>query len=113
MSWTLGNNFNPAMLEVGIPAAWQVLALGLLFALGAAGSEALRVKAGSLEARQIGQRKPLGPHFLAGRTAVNRPRHRSALLYLLRPFFSPFILGVPNGQFVQIRRWHEASRGRR
>jgi len=54
LSWTLGNNFNPAMLEVGIPAAWQVLAFGLLFALGAAGSEAFRVKAARLKARQIG-----------------------------------------------------------
>jgi sulfoxide reductase heme-binding subunit YedZ len=54
LSWTLGNNFNPAMLEVGIPAAWQVLAFGLLFALGAAGSEALRVKAANLAARQTG-----------------------------------------------------------
>jgi sulfoxide reductase heme-binding subunit YedZ len=57
---TLYNNFNPAMLEVGIPAAWQVLGFGLLFALGAfalaaaAGREALRVKAASLEARQVG-----------------------------------------------------------
>jgi sulfoxide reductase heme-binding subunit YedZ len=54
VSGTLGNNFNPAMLEVGIPAAWQVLAFGLLFALGAAGSEALRVKSASLAARQAG-----------------------------------------------------------
>jgi sulfoxide reductase heme-binding subunit YedZ len=54
VSWTLGNNFNPAMLEVGIPAAWQVLAFGLVFALGAAGSEALRLKAASLAARQAG-----------------------------------------------------------
>jgi sulfoxide reductase heme-binding subunit YedZ len=53
-SWTLGNNFNPAMLEIGIPAAWQVLAFGLLFTLGAVGSEALRVKAASLQPRQIG-----------------------------------------------------------
>jgi sulfoxide reductase heme-binding subunit YedZ len=53
-SWTLGNNFNLAMLDVGIPAAWQVLAFGSLFALAAAGSEALRVKAASLAARQIG-----------------------------------------------------------
>jgi methionine sulfoxide reductase heme-binding subunit len=52
---TLGNNFNSAMLEVGIPAAWQVLAFGLFFALGAAGREAVRVRAASrLEARQIG-----------------------------------------------------------
>jgi methionine sulfoxide reductase heme-binding subunit len=54
LAWTLGNNFNPAMLEVGIPAAWQVLALGLLLALGAAGSEAFRVRAASLDARPTG-----------------------------------------------------------
>ncbi len=53
-SWTLGNNFNLAMLDIGVPAAWQVLAFGVLFALGAAGREALRVKAARLEARQIG-----------------------------------------------------------
>ena len=51
---TLANNFNPAMLEVGIPAAWQVLALGLLFALAAAGRQGFRVKSPSLAARQIG-----------------------------------------------------------
>jgi methionine sulfoxide reductase heme-binding subunit len=57
---TLGNNFNPAMLEIGIPAAWQVLGFGLLFALAAfafsaaAGREALRVKAAGLAARQAG-----------------------------------------------------------
>jgi sulfoxide reductase heme-binding subunit YedZ len=57
---TLGNNFNPAMLEIGIPAAWQVLGFGLLIALGAlafgaaAGREALRVKVASLAARQTG-----------------------------------------------------------
>jgi methionine sulfoxide reductase heme-binding subunit len=57
---TLANNFNPAMLEVGIPAAWQVLGFGLLFALAAlaleltAGRPALRGKAAGLAARQIG-----------------------------------------------------------
>jgi sulfoxide reductase heme-binding subunit YedZ len=56
---TLYNNFNPAMLEIGIPAAWQVLGLGLLFALAAfalaiaSGRAALRVKE-SLVARQAG-----------------------------------------------------------
>jgi sulfoxide reductase heme-binding subunit YedZ len=65
LAGTLGNNFNPAMLEVGIPAAWQVLAFGLLSALGAlasgafargaaAGAEALPVKAASLDVRPIG-----------------------------------------------------------
>jgi sulfoxide reductase heme-binding subunit YedZ len=57
---TLYNNFNPAMLEIGLPAAWQVLGLGLMFALGAlavaatAGRQALRVKAASLAAGQTG-----------------------------------------------------------
>ena len=36
------------------PPAWQVLALGLLVALGAAGRQALRVKATTLEAREAG-----------------------------------------------------------
>jgi len=54
LSWTLGNNFNPAMLDVGVPPAWQVLGFGFVFALGAAGRNALRVRAASLEARPIG-----------------------------------------------------------
>jgi sulfoxide reductase heme-binding subunit YedZ len=55
---TLANNFNPAMLEIGVPAPWQVLAFGLVFTLAAlavalgAGREALRVKAASLAARR-------------------------------------------------------------
>jgi methionine sulfoxide reductase heme-binding subunit len=53
-SSTLANNFNPVMFEVGVPAAWQVLTFGLVFALGAAGRQALRVKAARLEARQVG-----------------------------------------------------------
>jgi sulfoxide reductase heme-binding subunit YedZ len=48
---TLGYNLTLAILEVGYPPAWQVLAFGLLVALGAAGREALRLKAASLEAR--------------------------------------------------------------
>jgi sulfoxide reductase heme-binding subunit YedZ len=57
---TLANNFNPAMLEIGVPPPWQVLAFGLFFALGAfavtvaGASEALRIKAASLAARRIG-----------------------------------------------------------
>jgi len=57
---TLYNNFNPAMLEIGVPAAWQVLGLGLMFALAAlvlaaaSGRQALRVKAASLAAGQTG-----------------------------------------------------------
>jgi sulfoxide reductase heme-binding subunit YedZ len=54
LSWTLGNNLTLAALDVGVPPAWQVLAYGLVIALGAAGHEALRVKAARLEARQIG-----------------------------------------------------------
>jgi sulfoxide reductase heme-binding subunit YedZ len=51
---TLGVNFNVGILEFGYPPAWQVLAFGLLVALGAAGREAMRLKAASLEARQAG-----------------------------------------------------------
>jgi sulfoxide reductase heme-binding subunit YedZ len=50
---TLGNNFNPAMLEVGIPAAWQVLALGLLFALAALASAAFALGAAAGRARAV------------------------------------------------------------
>jgi hypothetical protein len=53
-SWTLGNNFSLAMLDVGIPPAWQVLAFGLLFAAGAAGRQALRIRRAGVEARQVG-----------------------------------------------------------
>ena len=51
---TLGYNFSLAILEIGYPPAWQVLALGLLVALGAAGREAFRLKAARLEAGQAG-----------------------------------------------------------
>jgi sulfoxide reductase heme-binding subunit YedZ len=63
---TLYNNFNPAMLEVGIPAAWQVLGFGLVFALGAfalgaaAGRAALRVKAASLTVPDRLEHAPIG-----------------------------------------------------
>ena len=53
-SWTLGNNFSLAILDVGVPPAWQVLAFGLLFALGAFGREAFRVRALGAEPRQVG-----------------------------------------------------------
>lgn len=45
---TLGYNFTLNILEVGYPPAWQVLAFGLLVALGAAGREAFRLKTASL-----------------------------------------------------------------
>jgi sulfoxide reductase heme-binding subunit YedZ len=51
---TLGYNFSLAILEISYPPAWQVLALGLLVALGAAGREAFRVKAARLEAGHAG-----------------------------------------------------------
>ena len=51
---TLGYNLTLAILDVGYPPAWQVLAFGLLFALGGAGREALRLKAARLEARRAG-----------------------------------------------------------
>ena len=54
VSSTLANNFNLAMLDVGVPAAWQVLAFGVLFAVGAAFREVLRLKAAKLAARQLG-----------------------------------------------------------
>jgi methionine sulfoxide reductase heme-binding subunit len=55
---TLGYNLTLAILDVGYPPAWQVLAFGLVFALGAAGREALRHKAASLAARQVGAIPP-------------------------------------------------------
>src|SRR5262249_14274921 len=54
LSWTLGNNFSLAALDVGVPPAWQVLAFGLVFALVAFGSDALRVRALAPEPRRIG-----------------------------------------------------------
>ena len=63
---TLGYNFTLAILDVAYPPAWQVLALGLLVALGAAGREALRLKAPSLAARQAGE--------LAAVTATDPPQ---------------------------------------
>jgi hypothetical protein len=49
---TLGYNLSLAILDVAYPPAWQVLAFGLLVTMGAAGREALRLKAARLEARQ-------------------------------------------------------------
>jgi sulfoxide reductase heme-binding subunit YedZ len=51
---TLGYNLTLAILDVGYPPAWQVLAFGLVVALGAAGREVFRLKAARLEARQAG-----------------------------------------------------------
>jgi methionine sulfoxide reductase heme-binding subunit len=51
---TLGYNFSLSILDVAYPPSWQVLALGFLVALGAAGREALRLKAQSLRTRQVG-----------------------------------------------------------
>jgi methionine sulfoxide reductase heme-binding subunit len=45
VSWTLGNNFSLASLDIGVPPAWQVLALGLLFVLAAFGRSAFPIRA--------------------------------------------------------------------
>ena len=45
VSWTLGNNFSLASLDIGVPPAWQVLALGLLFVFAALGRDAFRIRA--------------------------------------------------------------------
>jgi sulfoxide reductase heme-binding subunit YedZ len=49
---SLGYNLSLAILDVGYPPAWQVLAFGLLIVLGAAGTKALRLKAARLETRE-------------------------------------------------------------
>ena len=54
LSWSLGNNFSLAYLDIAIPPAWEVLGFGLVFVLAAAGREVLRVKTARLEARQVG-----------------------------------------------------------
>jgi sulfoxide reductase heme-binding subunit YedZ len=51
--WTLSNNFSLAALDVSVPPAWQVLAFGLLFALGAFGRDVFRVRALGAEPRQV------------------------------------------------------------
>ena len=51
---TLGVNFNIGILQFGYPPAWQVLAFGLLVALGAAGRQALRLRTTALETRAAG-----------------------------------------------------------
>ena len=55
LSWTLSNNFSLAALDVGVPPAWQVLAFGLVFALGAFGREAFRVRALALRRAKSGR----------------------------------------------------------
>src|SRR5215475_2417131 len=51
---TLRMNFIFSPFDLGIQPSWQVLAFGLVFALGAAARAALRVRATSLAARQAG-----------------------------------------------------------
>src|SRR5262249_56188018 len=51
---TLGINFPLGVLDYEYPPAWQVLALGILVALAAAGRQGLRVRAASLGARHVG-----------------------------------------------------------
>lgn len=47
---TLGYNLSLDILDVAVPPAWQVLALGLMVVLGAVGREALRAKTVGLKA---------------------------------------------------------------
>jgi sulfoxide reductase heme-binding subunit YedZ len=47
---TLGYNLSLDMLDVAVPPAWQVLALGLMIVLGAVGHEALRAKTARIKA---------------------------------------------------------------
>ncbi|HLK81754.1 MAG TPA: ferric reductase-like transmembrane domain-containing protein [Xanthobacteraceae bacterium] len=54
VSWTLGNNFSLASLDVGVPPAWQVLAAGLLFVLAAFGRDSFRIRSLRPEPRRIG-----------------------------------------------------------
>jgi methionine sulfoxide reductase heme-binding subunit len=51
---TLGVNFNLAVLDFGVPPAWEVLALGLVVAVAATGREMLRARAERLEAGRAG-----------------------------------------------------------
>jgi methionine sulfoxide reductase heme-binding subunit len=51
---TFAVNFDLAVLDFGYPPAWQVLALGLVLALAAAGAEVLRPKVARLEPGQAG-----------------------------------------------------------
>jgi sulfoxide reductase heme-binding subunit YedZ len=51
---TLKLNFSLTVLDLGVPPAWQVLGLGLLFTLAAAGRQAFRVKAARLQPREVG-----------------------------------------------------------
>jgi methionine sulfoxide reductase heme-binding subunit len=51
---TLKVNFDLAVLDFGVPPAWQVLALGLAVALAAAGRELMRGRVVSIGARQAG-----------------------------------------------------------
>jgi sulfoxide reductase heme-binding subunit YedZ len=50
---TLGFNLNLAILDVGYPPAWQVLAFGLVVVLAFAGREAFRWRTAGIEARRV------------------------------------------------------------
>jgi methionine sulfoxide reductase heme-binding subunit len=58
---TLGVNFNLAVLDFGVPPAWEVLALGLVVAVAATGREMLRARAERLEAGRKRGPVPLQP----------------------------------------------------
>ena len=52
LSGTLQNNFNLDSLDIGVPPAWQVLAFGFLFVVGATLRDALRIGR-TYEARRV------------------------------------------------------------
>jgi methionine sulfoxide reductase heme-binding subunit len=66
---TLANNFNMDLLEVTIPPAWQVLAYALVFALAAAGRDALRARAARREAHLVATARPLTSQVAPTRSA--------------------------------------------
>jgi sulfoxide reductase heme-binding subunit YedZ len=65
LSWTLGNNFNPAMLDVFVPPAWQVLGMGLAVALAATAYRVLRPETKRSAAGRIGAEPEKVPTFEA------------------------------------------------
>jgi hypothetical protein len=65
LSWTLGNNFNPAMIDVFIPPAWQVLGMGLAVAAAAAGYRLLRPETKRSADERVGAEREKVPTFEA------------------------------------------------
>jgi hypothetical protein len=81
---SLGYNLSLAILDVGYPPAWQVLAFGLLIALGAAGSRALRPKRRAWSpARRSAARLPRKARGHRGRNSAGESTQPAA-------YFDPF-----------------------